>query len=567
MKNLKFKNIKAICAACAILIAMSACTSAPSNQTSSSAETSAADSSQSVSAENSASEASSNYNAPGELPIVKESVTIKICTPQNPSVQEYETNKYTKYIEDSTNIKLEFELLPSKEADAKQKFDIMVASGGELPDVIMGLGQTDAAIYKYGTNGIFLPLTQYYENSAYWITNRQDEIANKDFLRFITSPDKNIYYVPHYNENLGNEFHNRGYINEQWLKDLGLSAPTTTDELYDVLVAFRDGDPNKNGIKDEIPLVGASGWGQQTKDFLMNSFIYDDSTDRWLNDDGKLSVAFNTDAWKDGLAYQNKLYEAGLIFPASFTQDEDQFKTLVSGEVNVVGMGTSPMNFPNTTEDRYREYVPQMPVKGPDGVQFAIFAPSMPSSYWFITKDCSDPETAFRLADFMWNPDASMLTRFGEKGVDWLDVSDDPSAVSAYAAMGYKALYHTILEWGPIQNSHWQDRAPAFRSYISGAGKTSADVGNNSLSIYRMEQEKLQSKQHVAKIVYTPEETAQISDIKLTINTYVDESMVRFITGDLSVEKDWDKYISELNKMGLEEYISVSQTAFTRTMS
>ena len=35
--------------------------------------------------------------------------------------------------------------------------------------------------------------------------------------------------------------------------NLGLEAPTTVDELYDVLVAFRDNDPNGNGQKDEIP--------------------------------------------------------------------------------------------------------------------------------------------------------------------------------------------------------------------------------------------------------------------------------------------------------------------------
>ena len=46
----------------------------------------------------------------------------------------------------------------------------------------------------------------------------------------------------------------RMYINQKWLDNLGLDMPTTTDELRDVLQAFREKDPNGNGQTDEIPL-------------------------------------------------------------------------------------------------------------------------------------------------------------------------------------------------------------------------------------------------------------------------------------------------------------------------
>lgn len=37
------------------------------------------------------------------------------------------------------------------------------------------------------------------------------------------------------------------------LDKLGLEQPDNVDELYDVLVAFRDQDPNGNGKADEVP--------------------------------------------------------------------------------------------------------------------------------------------------------------------------------------------------------------------------------------------------------------------------------------------------------------------------
>src|SRR5690606_38145159 len=42
-------------------------------------------------------------------------------------------------------------------------------------------------------------------------------------------------------------------INMTWLNNLGLKAPTTADELIEVLTAFKTQDPNRNGKNDEIP--------------------------------------------------------------------------------------------------------------------------------------------------------------------------------------------------------------------------------------------------------------------------------------------------------------------------
>ena len=43
------------------------------------------------------------------------------------------------------------------------------------------------------------------------------------------------------------------FLRGDWLKALNLEVPTTFEELEEVLYAFRDGDPNGNGLKDEVP--------------------------------------------------------------------------------------------------------------------------------------------------------------------------------------------------------------------------------------------------------------------------------------------------------------------------
>ena len=67
------------------------------------------------------------------------------------------------------------------------------------------------------------------------------------------------------------------WINQTWLDNLGLKAPATLDELYDVLVAFRDQDADGNGDpSDEIPLAGdyADGWYTNPEMLVMNAFTY-----------------------------------------------------------------------------------------------------------------------------------------------------------------------------------------------------------------------------------------------------------------------------------------------------
>ena len=66
------------------------------------------------------------------------------------------------------------------------------------------------------------------------------------------------------------------------------------------------------------------------------------------------------------------------------------------------------------------------------------------------------------------------------------------------------------------------------------------------------------------KILLNDEETDRIAEIRNSIQTYVDDSTTRFVTGDLSAEKDWDSYLSTLQSIGLEEYMSTLQTAYDR---
>ena len=67
-----------------------------------------------------------------------------------------------------------------------------------------------------------------------------------------------IYAFPEIQESMIDIMDYQVWINQEWLDTLSLEMPTDPESLYDVLVAFKTGDPNGNGTSDEIPLVGTT---------------------------------------------------------------------------------------------------------------------------------------------------------------------------------------------------------------------------------------------------------------------------------------------------------------------
>lgn len=526
-----------------------------------------------------------NLNPPGVYPICKEPITLKIGAAQNANVSDYVDNDLTRHYQEIGNINCEFELYPSK--DAEQKLSVIIASNGQLPDVLMGFDRLDdTTILNYGQSGIIIDLTDYYENLAVHMKEYAPAtIVKWDGLKkLVESANGRLYYVPKYNEEGAALYPHRPYINEKWLHKIGWSDsdpslpwskemvtryPTTTEELYQVLKAFKEMDANGNGKADEMPILGCADLSKDICQWLMNAFVYNDTDYRLIQTDGKLSVAYNTEGWREGLRYMNKLCREELLSPLSFSIDGDQlFSMCGSGDESTVGMvlaGGSSATFRSTVgDDRNNEYRGMAPVEGPDGLRITTYKPPKASPMWLITRDCKTPEAAFMLADAMMTPEEALISRYGFEGVNWGPVENgglkDGIPVK-YTTEGF------FKAWGKVQNVHWQFRNPGIMIVEMAGGwqgatnLTSSDDFSYSPSFY----EEFLPKEPILGIKYTTEEMEQISEIRANLKTYVNESFARFITGDMDIEKDWDKYIANLESIGLAKYLEVSQAALDRT--
>ena len=67
-------------------------------------------------------------------------------------------------------------------------------------------------------------------------------------------------------------------------------------------------------------------------------------------------------------------------------------------------------------------------------------------------------------------------------------------------------------------------------------------------------------------LTYTAEEQDQITDFQILFPDQILEWTMKFITGELSVEADWDTYVNEMKNQGLDTYLECAQAAYERTV-
>lgn len=499
-------------------------------------------------------------------------------------VTDYDDNNLTKYYEETLGIDIEFMLIPGSEL--KTKVSLMASSGEELPDILFA-GLSNEAILQYGSDGVFLSVADYLNDASAMPNFNAIPQEDKDaMLKAATMVDGNMYGFPYSAEMLWNLTPYRYYINRTWLDKLDLSVPTTLEELKEVLIAFRDEDPNGNGIQDEIPLYGRTeGAGTNVIWAIMNSFTFYNgggvNNGLAVDANDQIYAPFTTEEWKQGLMYMNDLYKEGLMAPGIFTDDDTQFKAVLNSETNVVGCVTT-VSFgvwaDTINNANFQDMEMIAPFTGPEGVCYTPYNPYEPTVRGYIFSDSDKVDLAIKFLDECYNAESQLVARYGIEGEHWTkDPEELEGLENCFTKAGLydevtMALYNNI--WSVAGNVTWRDAAPRYMS--ADAINTLADITNGreydpdaptNLQAFNMEHYSEKHPEKVlSKLKYTAEESEQILDAVLNITEYVNQSVAEFITGARDIDSGWDQYLDELENMGLSNFISVAQTAYDRTL-
>jgi putative aldouronate transport system substrate-binding protein len=481
----------------------------------------------------------------------------------------------TGILERDAKVDLDFVLFPS--TDYRNKLNLMVmAGGGELPDIIIA-NPGDAMVYQWAREGAIIPLTKYFKDpklSPY----TQDAIKKTgvNFLDQVTSPDGEIYGFPRFPQSYGVEYPDKIWYYEPWLKKLNLKTPETTEEFRNVLRAVVTGDPNGNGKADEQGVTGLPPMADWFR-FLMNSFVYAGDLNQIKVDNGKLSAAYTTPEWREGLKYIRSLVAEGLIPMENLTQDRAQANTILnSPEVRAfsfVYTSTSQIAASNPVGDGY---ISGAPLKGPAGGRYATFRPSVAHIEFMVSANCKNPDAAARLGDLMERADIGIITRFGQEGVDW-DYPQNVKNLADYSPSQEDfpisiVVYDDYKFWGgtAVANASWRGKGAHVRDYAVANGRAvnKATVVPRSVLLGKVDAMYQNGgwapKEVIPKLLYTEEEMNSIRDIQTSLNNYVLEMTSAFLAGNRDIDSTWNAYLAELNNIGLAKFISVNQGVYNR---
>lgn len=505
-------------------------------------------------------------------------VTLKLAVIGDPAIENWETNAYVLWLEEQTGYDLTFDVIP--EEGASEKLGLILASG-EYPDIFLSVGVSDANITKYGIEEkLFLPLNDLIDTHGVNIKKLFEEFPGA--RPRMTQLDGEIYSLPDVNVCYHCSLRQKYWINEQWLTTLGLEKPTTTDEFYNVLVAFRDKDPNGNGQADEIPLAGAylDGWNTRTERFIMNAFTYYNLDLTQTNttsmsafglylEDGKIVTPFEKPEFKEGLKYMRKLVDEKLYYVGSFSQNLNQLTQLAeSGVLGATSAGY--ILFANLGGPVYRQYDYVLPVKGPNGYQNVVSFPhdSVATTGYVLSADCKNPEAAVMVGDLLLSYDASIRGYYGVKGLDWDDADEGALGIN-----GLPALYKTMVPWQEVepQNQHVVQQTISMRDSTFRLGETSpADVdlwSSEGLETYLYKASAeykpfARDEKVIPTIKFTEEENDELAVLRVELANAIKEGVIAFMTGARDVDADYDAFLAELEGKGLPRLIELHQTQY-----
>ncbi len=491
-----------------------------------------------------------------------------------------------KQLEELTGIRFEWDDVPFD--GVAEKINLMLSAGGDdLPDCFWNFqdGLSGNFAVQYSDQDVFMPTEDMIEN--YMPAYKELLDSKPEYRVECTAPDGHIYGFPYVEEMFGLVLTPGPFvINVDWLKKVNKEMPTTVDEWVDCLKAFRDaGDLNGNGKADEVPL--ATQFGQHDT-FGSNDIFYRftgcfGQADSYcggnkyadhlaLDDSGKVIFTATDDAFRKTAELFHTLYEENLIWNGAFEADSSLYfeNSLLKEDVAVVGSystwgGEASIN----NIDVRNQYDPMPRLTGENGKGgFRLnYSELQDSSNTAITTTCEFPHAiAVMLEVIAKDPKLTVTCNWGTAGSVFIEEED------GYLTKPKDENGNHIPqgEFADGVNSPRENTTPCRGSFIIKDAYFDTVVDYDAPTL--LDGQKANGKEEILsdyennvipKVLTTVEEASRLSQIQPTISDIVDRYVVDWTLNGVT-DESWESYKNELAGAGMEDLISLWQTAVDR---
>lgn len=438
-------------------------------------------------------------------------------------------------IEEELNIKFDVTTVIGGNYD--EKLNITLASGN-LPDIIHVMGRP-VKINKYGSDGALLDLQPHIDkmpNFKKFLEEnpmRHQTYMNADGQLFAFPPGQGA-----------GETNRRGWLYRRDIFEKhNIEIPTTSDELYQVLVKLKELYPEsypytwRGGLSTQIEMFTRL-WGSGYKAY------FDHDAKEWKY--GPVE-----DDFKEMVMYVNKLYKEGLIPPDILTLDTGAWQNLVS--TDKVFITTDYLTRIDTFNNTMRQENPEFTIAymppvacGPNGERKFTYS-TIVSNALAVSATNKNLDATFKLFDFYYSDEGIDLLSWGREG-------------ETYDVVNGKRTFRDCEAISDIRNKYGLTTYGTYTTFDYDSHMSTFSKELTEAYVEAKQYDMLEDPEPS----FTEAEYEEFVHIDEALKKHKEENVAKFFIGtrDLS---DWDNYVKEAMDLGVERYLELHNKAYKRT--
>ncbi|GBG11229.1 ABC transporter substrate-binding protein [Paenibacillus agaridevorans] len=463
--------------------------------------------------------------------------------------QNLAETEFAKALKERTGVEVEF-IHPTAGTENEQ-FNLMVASG-DLPDIIWHNWATyPGGPEKAISDQVIAKLNDLQLEHAPNLSKYLQE--NPDIDKMVKTDAGSYYSFPFIRGDQRLLTSAGPVIRKDWLDELGLEVPTTIDEWHTVLTAFKEKKGAVAPLSPYWDMMSVLSWGT-----FIGAY---DITKGFYMDEGQVKYGPVEPGYKEFLTTMNQWFNEKLLDNNFATLDT---KTVDANIMNgksgatVASAGSGVAKWTTTMADQDPKFqvvgAPYPVLNKGDQPQFAQYSLPFTRFGAAISANSANKEAAAAFLDYLYSEEGMLLANFGIEGTSYTIengsivftdlVLKNPDGLPVSQAMAKFTLSHDM---GPfIQNP--------------GVSQTMIPAQADAVEVWSSTEV---AKHFLPPIFVSEEEQGEMAKIMNEVTTYENEMMLKFIMGTEPIS-NFDKYIEQLKKLGVEQAISMQQAALER---
>ncbi|MBR0031309.1 MAG: extracellular solute-binding protein [Treponema sp.] len=450
-----------------------------------------------------------------------------------------------KIIREKLNIDLKLTMLPSSETDRDAKLNAMAAANN-LPDVFTVNREPWLKMIR---QGLIAEVDDMYAKMPHRTEVMYDDTAIK-----YTTVDGHSYGFA----SPGSIARNEGLlIRKDWLDNLHLSVPKTTDEFMEVMKAFATKDPDQNGANDTYG-YGAfieiythqEGLGRRMEP-IMGAFGVEGT---WSMKKETAGLNVLRPEYYDAMAYVKRMVDEGAIDPNWLVYKKDDFRAAwkqgrfgIMREQNAAFASESnykpfDKNFPNG------EWIVINPPVGPSGKSstgcfiegYRITAVSKEA------EKAGKKEAIAKLLEWMSSDEGYFLLGWGEEGVNYVL---DANGVPVVKGLPDESKGFSKPEMQPLTQ---------LRAYVFYNGRTEllSRYPTYETEFSHKKMSALDMLEQMDKLPYTAAVGSDAMPVpNADLKRFYEQGVLEFATGKRKLTREnWNEWVNQFKELGGQKW-------------